>query len=153
MATRLTSSLPRTYHASANREGSQAQSLRSALDSGTTSVSLEYHPGSIGTRFYGRAKRRPLDGREAWEAEENGYLPFTYQSAKWFVFLYMPVLPLGTYIVMWKKTGLLSLKDPRHVIRRTQTDWTQILVHYLFFYVGIPVAVALVVFALFWLCD
>ena len=152
MATPLTSSLPRTYHASANRDRPQDQWVY-ALDSVTSSMSLENHLGSIGARFYGWARRRSLDGRRAWEAEASGYLPFTYQSAKWFVFLYMPVLPLGTYIVMRKNTGLLSLGDPRHVIRQTRTDWIQILVHYLFFYVGIPATAALVIFTLFSFCS
>jgi hypothetical protein len=54
-----------------------------------------YTFNGIGTTIYGRAKRQKLSGAERLAAEQAGYLPESYQVVKWFVLLFMPLVPLG----------------------------------------------------------
>ncbi|MGO9269369.1 MAG: hypothetical protein ACLQOO_03770 [Terriglobia bacterium] len=94
-----------------------------------------------GITLYGYAKRQPLSGREAREAEEHGYFPYTYQAQKWLVILWLPILPLGTYRVLRMKGG----GGVHTIYRMTQikTDVKQILFHYLVVYGTIALLVAL----------
>jgi hypothetical protein len=101
----------------------------------------------IGTTLYGQAKRQPLTGREALDAEERGYEPYAYNAVKWFVVFFLPLLPLGSYIVVKKKTKFFSFQSPQYLMRSTSWDWKQIFVHYLIAYGS----VAFVVITFLWL--
>lgn len=102
-----------------------------------------YTSNGIGTTIYGRAKREELTGPERHAAEEAGYLPATYQVIKWFVFLYLPVVPLGTYRVMKAHQKFLTLDFPQYSMRRVGWDWKQVAVHYAVAYGWIVVLSAL----------
>jgi hypothetical protein len=82
----------------------------------------------IGTRIYGRAKRQKLTGAEGLAAEQAGYLPASYQVVKWFVFLFLPVVPLGSYRVM--KAHPKFFTADQFSMQRVELDRRQVAVHY-----------------------
>ena len=62
----------------------------------------------IGTRLYGKAK------------QDNG----TYIATKWIVFLFIPLIPLASYIVLdWENTGIFSRN---YELLKTPLNWKQI---------------------------
>jgi hypothetical protein len=88
----------------------------------------------VGTAMYGHAKKQELSGNERIEAEAGGYLPCSYQVIKWFVILWLPVIPLGTYRVMREKQGFWTLEFSHYKIWPVNWDWAQVLRHYLIAY-------------------
>jgi hypothetical protein len=84
----------------------------------------------IGTTIYGRARREELLGAARSSAEQAGYLPASYQVVKWFVFLFMPIVPLGTYRVLKAHQKFWTLDFPQYSMQRVDWDWKQIAVHY-----------------------
>ena len=51
-------------------------------------------------QLYGRRHNRRLAGALASGAESAGCIPIVYQAVHWFCLVYMPVWPLGTYVVI-----------------------------------------------------
>jgi len=51
-------------------------------------------------QLYGRRFKRRLTGTLASAAQSAGCIPIVYQAIHWFCLVYMPVWPLGTYVVM-----------------------------------------------------
>lgn len=96
---------------------------------------------SIGTTIYGSAKRKDLVGAELIEAEQAGYLPYSYQVIKWFVVLFLPVIPLGTYRVMKSKQKFWTRSWPQYSMVRVEWDWWQVIRHYLIAYSSFPLLV------------
>src|SRR5688572_19964555 len=86
----------------------------------------------LGGMLYGRARRRELTGEERALAELHGYIPSTYQCTKWFVIIFFPVIPVGTYRAIRSKDATW-LSDPGQMVR-IGLGWKQIFVHYLIGY-------------------
>ena len=84
----------------------------------------------VGTTLYGRAKREELFGGDRIAAEEAGYVPVSFQVVKWFVILYMPLIPLGTYRVLKAQQGFWTLDFPQYSMTQVAWDWKQIAWHY-----------------------
>lgn len=78
----------------------------------------------IGTTIYGRAKRAELSGLDRAAAEREGFVPVSYQVIKWFVVLFVPVVPLGTYRVMKIQNS------ERFSMQPVEWDWGQVLRHF-----------------------
>ena len=51
-------------------------------------------------QIYGRKHRRTLSDKLADDAKSEGCSTTVYQTILWFCFVYIPVWPIGTYIVM-----------------------------------------------------
>jgi hypothetical protein len=96
----------------------------------------------IGTTIYGRDKRQVLSIQERVQAEAAGFLPYSYQVLKWFVVLYFPVIPLGTYRVLKVKQRFWTMDYPRYRMTPVPWDWAQVFRHYAIAY-GIPVVFVL----------
>lgn len=82
-------------------------------------------------QLYGRKYKRLLKGAMADKAQEAGCYPKVYQAIHWFCLAYMPVWPLGTYVVMQEKI----CDDPdgdadQYRCVRVATDVKQIAWHY-----------------------
>ena len=105
-----------------------------------------YTFNGIGTTIYGRANALELSGQARIDAEGAGYLPRTYQVVKWFVFIFLPVVPLGTYRVMKLKQGFWSGGFPRYHMTRINWDWRQVAAHYVVAYGGFLVLFVITVF-------
>ncbi len=101
----------------------------------------------IGTTIYGRARKQELQGTQRLEAEQSGYLPYTYQVVKWFVFLFMPVAPLGTYRVMKANQRFWTLDSPQYKMVQVPWDWAQIARHYAIAWSWIVALVLLAIFS------
>lgn len=97
----------------------------------------------VGTTIYGRANEQDLVGNARLEAEEVGYHPHSYQVVMWFVFLYMPVVPLGTYRVMEVRQNFWAL-DSRYAMVPVEWDWHQVATHYAAAFGSIIALIALV---------
>ena len=97
----------------------------------------------IGTTIYGRAKREELSGAERITAEEAGYIPVSFQAVKWFVLLYLPVVPLGTYRVLKAKQDFWTADFPQYSMTPILRDWNQIAWHYAAAYGWIGILLAL----------
>jgi len=83
-------------------------------------------------QLYGRRYRLKLTGDLALSAEDAECEPVVYQSVYWFTLAYFPFKPLGTYLVLPRKT----CDDPdgdadQYRAVRLATDWRQIAVHYI----------------------
>lgn len=100
-----------------------------------------YSLNGIGTTIYGSAKKKELFGTERIEAERAGYLPYSYQVVKWFIILFLPVVPLGTYRVLKVKQGFWTLGSPEYSMVRVEWDWAQVARHYLIVYIWIVVLI------------
>jgi hypothetical protein len=98
----------------------------------------------IGTTIYGQAKRQDLAGAARTTAEQAGYLPRSYQAVKWFTFLFLPVVPLGTYRVMKAKQGFWTTEYPQFAMQPVSWDWGQVARHYAIAY-AVPVLLLLAV--------
>jgi hypothetical protein len=97
----------------------------------------------IGTTIYGRANRQELLGADRLAAEQAGYLPASYQVVKWFVFLFLPIVPLGTYRVLKAHQKFWTLDFPQYSMQRVDWDWKQVVAHYSVAYGWILVLVVL----------
>ena len=84
----------------------------------------------IGTTLYGRARKQVLEGADRMAAEQAGFHPESYQAIKWFVFLYVPVIPLGTYRVM--KVNNSYWDTQQYSMLEVEWDWGQVARHYVF---------------------
>jgi hypothetical protein len=84
----------------------------------------------IGTRLYGRAKKRSLPPKLRVELGAKGFAPYSYQAVKWFVFLFVPLIPLGTYRVIPSDQGFFSSEQSSYLMEPAPWDWLQVLVHY-----------------------
>jgi hypothetical protein len=100
----------------------------------------------VGTWTYGWAKRQELGGIERIQAERAGYDLYSYQVVKWFVLLWFPVIPLGTYRVVKQKQGFWSLQLPTYLTARVEWDWVQVLRQYAIAYGWI---IALLIYGVF----
>jgi hypothetical protein len=70
--------------------------------------------GTIGTVFYGRRDLKEMNNRQQ------------YQATRWFCVLWIPLIPLGTYIVHRTTTTWLGLFDDVRRIRKVPLDWEQV---------------------------
>src|SRR4051794_30868193 len=82
-------------------------------------------------QLYGRKHLHRLTGEQARDAEAAGYRPVVYQSVYWFTLAYIPVKPLGTYLVLPGQT----CDDPdgdaaQYRAVRLPMDWGQAAFHY-----------------------
>lgn len=82
-------------------------------------------------QLYGRRRCQRLSDELAQAAEAVGCLPLVYQSVYWFTLAYIPVRPLGTYLVLPRKT----CDDPdgdaeKYRAVRLPMDWGQVAFHY-----------------------
>jgi hypothetical protein len=98
-------------------------------------------------QLYGRKHRQLLKGDLAQLAEDAGCCPEVYQSVYWWTLVYLPVKPLGVYMVMPCKT----CDDPdgdadQYRGIRVPNDWMQISFHLLIGVLNI-VCVALIIWA------
>jgi hypothetical protein len=75
----------------------------------------------IGTTIYGRANRQELADADRFAAEQAGYLPASYQVVKWFVFLFMPIVPLGTHRVMKAKQKFFTMEFRQYAMQRVNS--------------------------------
>ena len=98
------------------------------------SIPPGWHWG-IGVDILGRAKKKELSGNDRIQAEQGGYLPYSYQAVKWF-FIFLPVFPLGTYRVMKSRRDWVDWLWPKYRVLPVQWDWVQVFSHYLIFYGG-----------------
>ena len=83
-------------------------------------------------QLYGRKYRQLLKGDLAQLAADAGCRPEVYQSVYWWTLAYLPVKPLGVYLVMPCKT----CDDPNGDADqfrgiRVSNDWRQISFHYI----------------------
>jgi hypothetical protein len=99
----------------------------------------------IGTTVYGNANKEELVGADRLTAEQGGYLPYTYQAVKWFVFLFFPIIPLGTYRVMKSQKHSWPYGEYRMV--RVPWDWKQVINQYFLACGGLLIAL-LIMYAL-----
>ncbi|OWK44955.1 hypothetical protein [Fimbriiglobus ruber] len=82
-------------------------------------------------QLYGRKWRCRLSGAVARRAETAGYRPEVYQSVYWLTLVYLPVKPLGTFLVLPRQ----SCDDPdgdaeQYRALRLSMDWRQVVCHY-----------------------
>lgn len=90
----------------------------------------------IGTTLYGKTKCVEFVGAERVAAEQHGFDPKSYQAIKWFVILFMPVVPLGTY-------RIIKLRDSqRFNMQPVPWDWAQVLRHAGIAYGGLAAVMA-----------
>ena len=68
----------------------------------------------IGTAFYGKRDLKEMQSR------------VQYQATRWFCVLWIPLIPLGTYIVHRTTTTWLGLFDDVRRIRKVPLDWEQV---------------------------
>jgi hypothetical protein len=68
----------------------------------------------IGTAFYGRRDLKEMNNREQ------------YQATRWFCIFWIPLIPLGTYIVHRTTTTWLGLFDDVRALRKVPLDWGQV---------------------------
>jgi hypothetical protein len=68
----------------------------------------------IGTAFYGRRDLKEMNNREQ------------YQATRWFCIFWIPLIPLGTYIVHRTTTTWLGLFDDVRTLRKVPLDWEQV---------------------------
>jgi len=64
--------------------------------------------------YYGRRDLVKMNNREQ------------YQATRWFCVLWIPLIPLGTFIVHRTTTTWLGLFDDVRTIRRVPLDWEQV---------------------------
>ena len=85
----------------------------------------------IGTTLYGRSKKQALAGIDRSVAEQAGFDPVSYQAVKWFVVLFLPVIPLGTYrVIRYTRSNQYSMQE-------IEWDWRQVGAHYAVTYLPI----------------
>jgi hypothetical protein len=99
-------------------------------------------------RLYGRKHYRRLTGELAQLAQTAGCLPQIYQSVFWFTLVYLPLIPLGVYLVLPRVT----CDDPdgdalQYRALKVPTDRWQIALHYVIG--GLLGIIILTVFMLF----
>jgi hypothetical protein len=82
----------------------------------------------IGTRLYGHADPQPVTPERRAELERAGFVPYSYRAVKWFVFLLVPVYPLGTFRVIKGEQAFLSTST-RYLMEPVPTDRKQIIRH------------------------
>ena len=111
----------------------------------------------IGTTIYGSAKKQELIGDERIKFEKLGYIPYSYQVIKWVIFLFFPVIPLGTYRILKPKDDSLSSEFPnytdswstdwpKYYMVRVEWDWKQVTRHYLIAYGWIILIIILILY-------
>jgi hypothetical protein len=82
-------------------------------------------------QLYGRKHQQTLAGELAEAAEEARCWPVVYQSVYWLTLAYIPVMPLGTYLVLPRRT----CDDPDGDAEQYRgvllpMDWGQVTFHY-----------------------
>lgn len=82
-------------------------------------------------QLYGRRHRLRLAGELAIAAEEAGCRAVVYQSVYWLTLVYIPIRPLGTFLVLPRQT----CDDPdgdaeQYRAVRLPMDWGQVAFHY-----------------------
>lgn len=82
-------------------------------------------------QLYGQKCHRRLVGWQAQAAAAVGCLAVVYQSIYWFTLVYIPIWPLGTYLVLPRQ----SCNDPdgdalQYRAIRLPMDWVQVTLHY-----------------------
>jgi hypothetical protein len=90
---------------------------------------------------------KELMGVERSDAERAGFRPYSYQAIKWFTFLFLPVVPLGTYRVLKVKQDFWTMDAPQYSMVSVSWDWAQVARHYLIGYCWILVPLAILVVA------
>ena len=98
---------------------------------------MAYRINGIGTIYYGHRDELP----------DSSYIP-----TRWFVLLYLPIFPLGSFRVWEEKTkhdpfvfaGTISSSESL-MVRAVDLNWTQVLLTYLVFYGSIFLISSLVI--------
>jgi hypothetical protein len=75
-----------------------------------------YSFNGIGTKVYGKREENP-DG--------------SYIVTKWFIIIFFPIIPLGSYRVIKEKQKFLSAKFPRYQMTEAKLNVKQVLNTYL----------------------
>lgn len=125
---------PNPYSTPAETQSSAQSAIPDALIQrlvvGDRTVKLAIYDVSD-CRLYGRKHRHTLHGRSKRDAESTGCVPIVYQAVLWFCLVYIPVWPMGTYVVIpeYDCDGPDGDADQYRGIRVT-TDIQQVLVHY-----------------------
>lgn len=80
-------------------------------------------------QVYGCKHKSKLKFSLAKLAVASGYIPVAYQAIHWWCFVYIPVVPLGTYVVL-DRIG--NEESDAEICRgiRIQMDWNQALHHW-----------------------
>lgn len=82
-------------------------------------------------QIYGRKYRRLLSGVLASDAESAGCAPTVYQAIHWICLAFIPVWPLGTFVVMpFAEYDDLEDEAVRYRAIRTAWDSGQVAIHY-----------------------
>jgi hypothetical protein len=68
----------------------------------------------FGTAFHGRRDLKEMQNR------------VQYQATRWFTVFFIPLIPLGTYIVHRTTTTWMGLFDDVRTIRKVPLDWEQV---------------------------
>jgi len=68
----------------------------------------------FGTAFHGKRDLKEMQNREQ------------YQATRWFTVFFIPLIPLGTYIVHRTTTSWLGLFDNVRTLRKVPLDWQQV---------------------------
>ena len=68
----------------------------------------------FGLVFYGKRDLKQMQHRQQ------------YQATRWFTIFWIPLVPLGTYIVHRTTTTWLGLFDDVRVVRKVPLDWEQV---------------------------
>ena len=116
--------------------------VRRLIDGGDTETLAFYDVSDC--QIYGRKHRCMLSGDLAAGAKSVGCSPTVYQTVLWFCIVYIPVWPLGTYIVM-PVVEYEDLHDEAVQYRsvRVSADTGQIALHYSALATLIATAIAL----------
>ncbi|CAK0742638.1 hypothetical protein CCP4SC76_1220009 [Gammaproteobacteria bacterium] len=85
-----------------------------------------YRINGCGTDIYGQSKKEML----LPSMVQQGQLPYTYQATKWFVIVFIPIIPLGTYRIREVKVKEFIGTKTLYEMKRTDFDWKQALLHF-----------------------
>ena len=83
----------------------------------------------IGTLLYGHADLQAVTAERCVSLQQQGFLPYSYRAVKWFVFLYLPVVPLGTFRVIRTEQSFWSV-SAHYLLEPAPFAWRQVLAHY-----------------------
>ena len=72
----------------------------------------------IGTKLYGKRDKNPADN--------------SYTATKWFIFVFLPIIPIASYRVIKMPQKFLTLNFPQYQMRQIEMDWKQVGLTYLY---------------------
>jgi hypothetical protein len=108
----------------------------------------------VGEMLYAGSRPTPLSGADALLAQAEGYHPFECVGIRWFTALFLPILPLGTYSVVKRRSlslvlpftpwssflqqfgrGSVVALQPR--VKRIAWRWDLVVLHYVVTWGGV----------------